>query len=250
MTKDGQYIYAIVAAKEENGFGPIGIGNRKDEVYTVCYQEIGAVISPSPIMKYNITRANTMAHQKVMEEAMKYYSMLPVRFGTIGEKIELIREKVLKARYDELKRLLRFMEDKLELGLKALWTSKEAVFQEIVEENRDIRILRDRLISKRGQVQGEQVRLGEMVKKALDAKKKREEKAILNFFKGLWVDHKTNNAFGDQMITNSAFLVKKDQEKIFDEAVDRLIATYDGSMKFKYVGPVPPCNFVEIVVTW
>jgi len=250
MTKDGQYIYAIVAAKEEKGFGPIGIGNRNDEVYTVCYQEIGAVISPSPIMKYNITRANTMAHQKVMEEAMKYYSMLPVRFGTIGEKIELIREKVLKARYDELKGLLRFMEDKLELGLKALWTSKEAVFQEIVEENRDIRILRDRLISKRGQVQGEQVRLGEMVKKALDTKKLREEKTILNVFKGFWVEHKTNNAFGDQMITNIAFLVKKDQEKEFDEAVDKLTATNNGKVRFKYVGPVPPCNFVEIVVTW
>jgi len=250
MTKEGQYIYAIVTAKEEKSFGPIGISSRKDEVYTVCHQEIGAVISPSPIVKYPVTRANTMAHQTTMEEAMKYYPILPVRFGTIGEGIELIREKVLKARYDELKGLLRYVEDKLELGLKVLWTSKEAVFQEIVEENRDIRVLRDRLMSKRARAHGEQVRLGEMVKKALDAMKKREEKAILDFFKGLWVEHKTNNVFGDQMITNSAFLVKKDQEKMFDEAVDKLTAIYNGRMKFKYVGPVPPCNFFEITVTW
>jgi len=248
---EGQYIYAIVATHEEKGFGLIGIGDRNDEVYTVCYRDIGAVISPSSVVKYPVTRANTMAHQKVMEEVMKYYPMLPVRFGTIGEGIELIKERVLKARYDEFKDLLRYMQDKIELGLKALWASKEAVFREIVDENRNIRLLRERLMSRGIRVQrDDQVRLGEMVKKALDIKRAREEKAVLNFFKGLWVDRKTNNVFGDQMVTNSAFLVPKDREKAFDEVVDKLTTRYDGRMRFKYVGPVPPCNFVEIVVTW
>ncbi|MFH1630590.1 MAG: GvpL/GvpF family gas vesicle protein, partial [Pseudomonadota bacterium] len=79
MTKIGQYIYAIVAADEERNFGTMGISGRSEEVFMVCYKDIGAVISPSPIVKYPVTRANTMAHQKVMEEAMKYYAMLPVR---------------------------------------------------------------------------------------------------------------------------------------------------------------------------
>ena len=250
MTEKGQYIYAIVATHEEKGFGPIGIGDQKDEVYTVCFQDLGAIISNSPIVKYPVTRANTMAHQKVMEEVMKYYPMLPVRFGTIGEGIELIKEKVLKARYNEFKELLGYMQDKIELGLKALWARKEAVFREIVDENRDIRLLRDRLMSRPVRLQREQIQLGEMVKKALDTKRMREERAILNFFKGLWVDNKINNVFGDQMITNSAFLVQKDREKAFDEVVDKLTARYDGRMRFKYVGPVPPCNFVEIFVSW
>jgi len=251
MTNEGQYIYAIVATHEEKGFGPIGIGDRKDEVYTVCYQDLGAIISPSPIVKYPVTRANTMAHQKAMEEVMKYYPMLPVRFSTISEGIELIKEKVLKTRHDEFKDLLRYVEDKIELGLKALWTNKEAVFREIVDENKDIRLLRDRLISRGLRAQrDDQIRLGEMVKKALDAKKRREEKAILKFFKGLWVEHKANDVMGDQMVNNSAFLVQKDQEKTFDDAVGKLTAKHDGRMRFKYVGPVPPCNFVEIVVTW
>jgi len=248
--KNGQYIYAIVTTDEEKSFGPIGIGDRKDEVYTVCYRDIGAVISSSPIDKYSVTRANTMAHQNVMEKVMNDYPMLPVRFRTIGEGIDLIREKVLKGRYDELKELLTYMEDKMELGLKVLWTSKESIFQEIVDENRDIRMLRDSLMSKKVRPQRDQVRLGDMVKKTLEAKKLQEEKAILDLLKGLWVEHKKNNVFGDQMITNSAFLIRKDGEKAFDEMVDKITAEYDGKMKFKYVGPVPPCNFVEIVVKW
>jgi len=250
MTKDGQYIYAIVATNEEKSFGPIGIGDQGNEVRTVCYRDIGAVISHSPIVRYSVTRGNTIAHQKVMEAVMKYNPMLPVRFGTIGEEVGLIKEKVLEARYDELKETLEYMKDKIELGLKALWADKKIPFKQIVEENRDVKLLRDRLKSRGGGAQRDQVRLGDMVKKALDDKKGREEKAILNFFKDLWVEHKANNVMGDQMVTNSAFLVQEDREKAFDEAVDKLAATYDGRMKFKYVGPVPPCNFVEIVVKW
>jgi len=250
MTEDGQYIYAIVAASEGRSFGSIGIGSRNDEVSIVCYEDIGAVISPSPIVKYAVTRANTIAHQKVMEEVMKYYPILPVRFGTIGEGIELIKEKILRARYHEIKELLRYVEDKIELGLKALWVNMQAIYKEIIDENREIRSLRDRIMSKAIKPQRDQVRLGEMVKKNLDAKRMQDEKAILDPLKELWVKHRSNNVFGDQMVTNGSFLIPKDREKKFDEMVDKLSTTYDGRMKFKYVGPVPPCNFIEIIVTW
>jgi len=250
MTKIGQYIYAIVAADEERNFGAMGIGGRGEEVFMVCYKDIGAVISPSPIVKYPVTRANTMAHQKVMEEAMKSYAMLPVRFGTIGEGDDLIREKVLKARHGEFKDLLGYMEDKIELGLKGLWTDMQAVYREIVDENRDVRLLKQRLMTKKISSQKDRLKLGEMVKNALDIKRKREEGAILNIIKGLWADYKKNEVFGDQMITNTAFLDPKDREKEFDDKVGELLRHYEGRMKLKYVGPIPPCNFVEISITW
>lgn len=250
MTKDGHYIYAIAAIQEEKSFGPIGIGDEDADVFTICHKDIGAVLSPSPIKEYPITRSNTLAHQKVMERIMATYSMLPVRFGTIAEGVEMIREKLLKDRYLEFKDLLGYHRDKVELGLKALWPEMDAVFEEITQHNRDINRLKQRLMSRRGGTQRDQVKLGEMVKKALDNKKRAVESEILQQLKGLWVDHKSNQLFGDQMITNSAFLVKKDQEKSFDQAVDILNDRYDGQMKLKYVGPVPPCNFVEIVVRW
>lgn len=250
MTKDGQYIYAIVATKQEKSLGPIGIGDQESEVLTLCYQDIGAVISESPVVKYSVSRANSMAHQKVMEEAMEHYPMLPVRFGAVAEGIDVIKQKLLEGRYKELKELLMYHQDKVELGLKALWPEMKSIFQEIVEENREIGRLKERLMSRKGGPQQDQVRLGEMVKKALDVKKAREEKRILDSLKGLWVEQKANNLFGDQMITNTAFLVRKDQEKAFDDAIDNLNEIYDGRIKLKYVGPVPPCNFVEITVKW
>ena len=126
----------------------------------------------------------------------------------------------------------------------------QIIYKEIIDENRDIRSLRDRIMSKAIKLQRDQIRLGEKVKKALDAKRTHDEKEILNSLKDLCVKQKSNNVFGDQMVTNSSFLIPKDREKQFDEKVDKLSTKYDGRMKFKYVGPVPPCNFVEIVVKW
>ncbi len=250
MTNQGQYIYAIVGTGDEKNFGAIGMDKQERHVTTTCYRDIGAVVSPSPIIKYPISRANTLVHQRVMEEVMKRYPMLPVRFGTIAEEIELIREKVLKARYAELREALEYFKDKIELGLKALWKDRGSPFREIVEENREVRLLRDRLSAKKVPPHRDQIRLGEMVKKALDAKRIREERAILNLFEGLWVEHKKNAPFGDQMIMNSAFLVNRAQEKEFDNRVEKASEMYDGRIRFKYVGPVPPCNFVEISIRW
>ena len=250
MTQEGQYIYAIIETDREASFGPIGIGKEKSEVYTIVHEGLGAVISDSTVTQYPVTRANTMAHQKVMETAMKQYPMLPVRFGTISEGLDPIREKLLKERQNEMTETLAYMKGKVELGIKAIWKDIKPVFDEIVTQNKDISRLRDRLMKRRGGVQRDQVRLGEMVKDALETWKEQKEKSMMAPLEGLWVDRKLNDHFGDQMITNAAFLVDKGKEKAFDLAVEKITDRYAGKMTLKYVGPIPPCNFVEIIVKW
>lgn len=249
-TKVGQYIYAIIESDQEQTFGAIGIGKEKSEVYTVVHDGLGAVISDSPVTQYPVTRANTMAHQNVMEEVMNRYPMLPVRFGTVSEGRNLIRQRLLDERHRELSDTLSYMAGKVELGIKAIWNDMKPVFDEIAVRNKDISRLRDRLLKRRGGVQRDQVRLGEMVKNALKAWKEEQREAILRPLEGLWVERKQNADFGDQMIVNAAFLVGKENEEAFDAAVEGISHAYAERMKLKYVGPVPPCNFVEIVVKW
>ena len=251
MTEERQYVYAIIGTDREVHFGPIGICNGNNEVYTVVQDDgIGAVVSDSAILQYPVTRANTMAHQKVMETVMEQYPMLPVRFGTVSEGLGPIREKLLTDRGRELTDILAYMKGKVELGVKVIWKDLKPVFDEIATKNTDIIRLRDRLVKQRGGAQRDQVRLGEMVKKALEAWKAEKEKSIMATFEGLWVERKLNNHFGDQMITNAAFLVEKEKEKAFDLSVEQVADQYAGKMALKYVGPIPPCNFVEIVVKW
>lgn len=246
----GQYIYAIADVDEEKQLDLQGIAGDDNMVSVICHKDIGALVSPSPVVEYTVNRKNTMMHQKIMEMAMKDWTILPVKFGTVSEDKKSIQEKILKARYHEIKKYLKFLEGRVELGLKVMWTDQNRIFQEIIDESRQIQKLRDRLNSRGGGQQKDQIRLGEMVSNALTRKKEQIQKQILKFVDGLWVEHKENRLLGDQMVINSVFLVAKEQEANFDEAVDNMDGIFKERMKIKYIGPVPPCNFVELVVRW
>jgi hypothetical protein len=253
--EEGCYIYCLIGNSEEGRFACPAIGGRGDEVYSISYQDVAAVVSASPVMKYPISRENTLTHQKILEELMNDFTVLPVKFGTVASSkngscaTERIREEVLKVRYEELKNLLLKMDGKTELGLKAFWVDMKTIFQEIVDENIEVKKLRQKLISKPTiQPFGEKATLGEMVKDALERKKAQEEKDILNVLKNACADWRSNKVFGDEMITNSSFLVEKSEVGQFDGLVDGFGTTYDGRTKFKYVGPMPPINFAELVI--
>jgi hypothetical protein len=192
---------------------------------------------------------------KVMEKIMDDYIILPVKFGTIAEGSESrsaqdrVKTEILRVRYRELKDLLTRMTNKIELGLKAVWMDMETVFREIVEENKDIEMLKKRISteSTAGSL-SQRIKLGETVKKALDAKRIEEELEILKMLDGAYSELRQNKIFGDNMITNSAFLLERGRIDEFDNIIEQLISAYKGRIRFKYVGPIPPCNFVELVI--
>ena len=254
----GKYVYCIVGTEQTLDLGPIGIGEQNDRVYSFCHQGLSAVISDSLVKKYPISRKNTIAHQKILEELMgKGFTVLPVRFSTIAEirngssPEDMIRRKVLVERQEELKELLGKMDSKIELGLKAIWPNMENVFKEIVEENNSIKKLKEQLLGKPAdRTRTDRVRLGEMVKAALESKKERLKEIILGVLKDLTPDLKMNKNYNDSMILNVSFLIDKARTEDFDSRINKLSENYGGKIKFKYVGPIPPISFVEIVINW
>ncbi|MBI5956552.1 MAG: GvpL/GvpF family gas vesicle protein, partial [Chloroflexi bacterium] len=82
--------------------------------------------------------------------------------------------------------------------------------------------------------------------------KKRDEDAgrILVHLRPLAYQTQANKVVTDRMVLNAAFLVEKARQPEFDAAVRLLDEEMGKRFIFKYVGPVPPYNFVNIVVTW
>ncbi len=52
------------------------------------------------------------------------------------------------------------------------------------------------------------------------------------------------------MVLNCAFLLKSTTQPQFDQTIQQLDAQMGKRMIFKYVGPVPPYNFVNVVISW
>jgi len=54
----------------------------------------------------------------------------------------------------------------------------------------------------------------------------------------------------DRMVLNAVFLVDQGREGEFDQAVGQLDEEWGHRINFKYTGPNPPWNFVEITINW
>jgi len=259
---EGKYIYCIIGV--DNGeclsFGPLGIGGRNDQLYTISYKPegsglasdsqshktIAAVVSNSPIKQYSVARENLIPHERAIEEVMKVYTVLPVRFATIAEDEKKVKT-ILEKDQDKILDLLENMKGKLELGLKAIF--KEDIYNYILKEYDEIRALKEKFTKLPFEKSYYQrMEIGRMVETALEKEKANLKEDILNNLSLLALETKANNTYGERMIINSAFLVENNKEGEFDQKIQELDAKYGDKVKFKYVGTLPPFNFVNLVI--
>ncbi len=270
---------AVPMAHHPTGNERPATGDRQHGVYTICHNGLAAVVSDVEMREYPLTRENMLAHQRVNEAVMRDYVVLPVKFCTIAESRGLIVEKLLEGKRDELLSKLRYLADKREFSLKVLWKEMPLVFVAIVEENPAIKKLKLKLekvdpnrqpastASVRGRLRTALpdgggfacpynrtrdgfIEIGEMVKQALDEKKEAVGSVVYDRLAALAIEAKKNPLYGDKMPLNAVFLVARDREADLDKEINHLAEENAGSMDWKYVGPTPAANFVEIVVTW
>ena len=176
---EGKYIYCIILQGEQKTFGSIGISGRGDELYTLYFNGIGAVVSNSPIMKYQVNRENLLCHERAIEEVMKYHTVLPVRFGTIAEDEKQVK-KILEKEYIRFRQLLDDMDGKKELGLKAVFKEK-AIYEDILNNYDEIRIRKERIACELAEkTHHQRMEIGKLVEAALEKEKKKYKEDILH----------------------------------------------------------------------
>jgi hypothetical protein len=245
--QEGKYIYCIIGSSEPRSFGPLGIGGRGDSLHAVVVDDVAAVVSDAPLTRYRVSRENTLAHQKAIEAVMCEQPVLPVRFATIAEDEEKVR-RILQAEYDSFKQLLAKVSDKVELGLKAIFV-EDIVYGRILAKYENIRTIKERLATlPPDRTHYERMRIGKMVEEALQAEKQLVADDILSTLSPFAAEVKTNDTYGELMILNAAFFVPKCQEADFDRQVQGLGEKYAGNVQFKYVGTMPPFNFVNLII--
>ena len=255
------YLYCVIKEKNQKKFNVLGQEGK--EVYTINEGGLAICVSDTSKEDYGFIRENLICHQRVIEEVMnpvrnqrssngvkEEYDVLPVRFGTVAKSEEDVREKVLKAKRKEILETFPIVEGRVELGLRALWKDMPAIFQEIVKENPEIQ--RAKKEAQKNPFQMRIAGVGELVIKALDAKRENEAEKILRPLKKLAVKFRERELLRspeptkDSMVLSSAFLVEKEKQKEFDDRIEELIKEYENRIKFIYIGPIPAFNFVEL----
>jgi hypothetical protein len=245
--REGKYVYCVIDSKggnPEKDFGPLGMGDRGDKLYSLSYEDVAVVISNSPVKKYPVSRENCLAHQRAIEAVMSEgFTVLPVRYCTIAED-ELQVKKILKRDYESFKDLLLKMEDKVELGLKAIF-DEELIYEDILAKNKEIRLWKEKLMNKPPEkTYHQRIKVGRMVEAALDTEKEKAKTEALRTLRGLAEDYVVADNYGERMSLNASFLVDRHKNPEFDKKVDELNERFGQRLKLKYVGGMPPFNFV------
>jgi hypothetical protein len=241
--RSGKYVYCIIHSNDPCRFGPIGIGSEPAEVHTVNYKDIAAVVSDTPLEVYDPTRENVLAHERVNEVVMRDFTVIPMSFSTVFKTSEDIVE-LLRSAYDAFRDVLVKMQDKLEFGLKVLW-EPETIIREIEKDDENLRLLRQEISHQKGSTYFARMQYGRLVDSLLQERSERLVSEIIDALSGVCVASRTNKPIGDKMILNGAFLVARDREPDFDAKVKEIDARYE-NLIFKYTGPWPPYNFVNI----
>lgn len=241
--EDGKYIYCIIKETNPKKFEILGQEGRG--VYCIAHKGLAAVVSDSELKDYSFVREYLLCHQKVIEHVMSEgYDVLPVRFGTVAQHTKDIEEKILQEKKNELQEEFKQVEGRVELGLRAFWEKMSDIFQELVAEHSEIQKAKQEAKIRPNQFRVAAV--GELVARALEQKRAKEAENILNPLKKLAADFKERQRMGDSMILSFAFLVPKKNEKAFDEKMRELRKMHEPRIRFTYVGPLPPFNFVEL----
>jgi hypothetical protein len=242
--KFGVYTFCSIKSLEPTQFGSVHFEKRETKSYTVHYKDIAMVVAKVPLKIYAPKKENLLAHQTTISTVMKQYSVIPMSFGNVfkSEKdVKILLEKL----YTQFNEIFPQIENKMEVGLKVI--GKKEWLKEEIEKNPAISKLKNEMLNKsRDAAFYDQIKLGELTRNYF---MKLQEQMIYEVFRELdqlAVASKQNDLVNERMLLNAAFLIDVKGEEEFDKKVNELFQKWSGKLEFKYSGPWPPYNFINI----
>ena len=235
----GTYVYGVVrpgvsvAVSEEEGV---------PEVRLIEAGDLAALVSDSP---EKASREAVLSHNRVLEAALDDSPVVPFRFGFVLTDDDAVRTEVLEAHHDELAKLLERFEGRVQFALKVYY-HEDAIVADILAGEPELARLRDET---RGQPEDatykQRVRLGELLNKAIEQRRQRDGKEILDALSPLAEAVALEGPEDELMLANVVFLLERDRLDEFDAALEEIAAPQVKLMRFRLIGPVPAYNFIE-----
>jgi hypothetical protein len=259
------YVYGVVATDAQAEIILPKAGVDPDyPVYALPYRDIQAIVSQASLSEFGQDtlearlndlawlKARVQAHQDIVQGVLIERAIIPMRFCTVYRSEARI-EEMLAAHYDEFARLLAWLKDKQEWGVK-VFCDRQVLTGYVAECSPRVK-----------QLQAEAGRKSEgaayFVKKKVDeaigedAERFGDEytQRLHDLLAGYAEDAVVNPLQSkeltgrlEDMLLNSAYLVRQDRLPAFRAAVERMTCEGESmGLVCEVTGPWPPYNFVR-----
>jgi len=235
------YCYGIIRAKsievEALKFGP-----KLETLCLIVEGELGMLCTKiEDDSMATATRESMSLYTDVLCQVIKHTTVVPLRFGTLFDQEEEIR-RVLKKDKKRYFRFLTSLDNKVEVELKVWW--KKESFQETMLKNK--RLGRWKKAIESGEGQGyDVVEFGKAIMEVADYERKEVEKSFLATLRPLADEWLVKEPMDEFQAFDGVFLVERQKEEDFDQAVGTLYEKCSATMIFKYTGPWAAHHFVN-----
>ncbi len=239
-----KYIYGIVKDSENRKYDILGF--EKMNISSIARDGLSAIISETDSEKYSFEKKNIMIHEKTIESIMKLHKdILPARFSLIAEDEDQIK-KILMNEKEEFISLFETIAGKKELGIKLLIKDAKLFLDTVINKYDAIIAERDRLKNiPPHECYYDIIALGKNIEETVEYEKTKIADMVFDKLNKISEDGIQSKTYSEKMILNAAFLVNNDKEEEFDILVDEIAREYSETLHVKYVGDLPPYNFVK-----
>jgi hypothetical protein len=236
------YVYGVVTAADAASLPATGVEG--SPVRAIRDGELAALVSDVAGGALAAAR-EVRAHWRVLEAVSAGTTVLPVRFGTVMEHDEAVREQLLAGNGERLGTLLRELEGRVQVVVKATYAEDE-LLRGVVNSTPKVAALRKRLSSlPESAGYYERIRLGELVAAEVERRRAQDAALALARLEPLAVASRAEGLGAPDAAFNYAFLVDRARLDEFSAAVTELIAEFGERIVARYVGPLAAYSFAD-----
>ncbi|HUA30429.1 MAG TPA: GvpL/GvpF family gas vesicle protein [Streptosporangiaceae bacterium] len=240
----GAYVYGIVPARTPAPADLTGIDGRSCQVTGSC-GAIAAIVSPTPAGRPLGTAGDLRTHARVVEAAARSSAILPLQFGAVMADNDAVHAELLEPYQEEFADRLARLRECDQFTVKGRYEGDVAL-REVVAEEPDIRRLSERLRD-RDEVasRGGNIQLGEMVARALECKREADAEVVAEALAEHAAAMAEHPSEAPDVAADMAFLVPRARQRGFEGAAEALAHQWQGRIRLRLVGPLPPYDFTQ-----
>jgi Gas vesicle synthesis protein GvpL/GvpF len=205
---------------------------------------VAALTSELAERRLRVRRRDLDRHLQVLEGAFAETTVVPCAFGMVLQSRTAVERELLSARRDELLALLERLEGRVQLNIRARY-DEAVVLREIVDTEPEIADLRRRSQALGEAGHFENIRLGEAVAAALDARRALDAQRVFDRLAAEAEDVVVEEAAGT-LVLKASFLVARERSERFDTELEGLAAVESPRLAFESIGPLPPTAFAGL----
>jgi Gas vesicle synthesis protein GvpL/GvpF len=238
------YVYGIVPAQARMPADLTGIDGQSCQVTGPC-GPIAALVSPMPAERPLGTAKDLRTHAQVIEAVARSSAILPMRFGGVMAGEDAVQSELLEPYQEDFADRLARLRGCDQFTVRGRYEGDIAL-REVVAEEPDIRRLserlrdRDELASRGGNIQ-----LGELVAQALERKRQADTDVLAGTLAAHAAAVAEHPSGPPEIAADMAFLVPRQRRRRFEGAAEELAQHWQGRIRLRLVGPLPPYDFTE-----